>query len=310
MENKHDLQELLEEYFDDCKNRRRLSDLTVKAYRIDLTQYSDFIGNDMHEYKRITEFIHYLNKRYSKGKTIKRKIASIKAFYAYLASEEIIEISPFNKIKTKLKEETILPRTISNHIIAQILTYIYSEKNKIDSVFEYNIIVRNIAMIEVLLTTGVRISEVCGIKQENLDLDEKTIKIMGKGSKERILYLGSESVMNILREYCSIYRQELLQSDYLFLNKYGNRISEQSIRLFLKHIEQELALSSHITPHMFRHTFATMLLEKDVDIRYIQKILGHSSISVTQIYTHVTNTKQKEILLTKNPRNDYQIKES
>ena len=160
--------------------------------------------------------------------------------------------------------------------------------------FQTIISIRNIAIIGLLFSTGIRISELCNIKVADINFNEKTLKIFGKGSKERILYIGNETVV----DFCKKYKQ---------LNRFGKQISDQSVRIFLKNIESELKLTEHITPHMFRHTFATTLLEKDVDIRYIQSILGHSSISTTQIYTHVTYFKQIEILTEKNPINDYHL---
>ena len=159
-------------------------------------------------------------------------------------------------------------------------------------------------MIELLFSTGIRISELCNIKIENIDFKEQTLKIFGKGSKERILYIGNDHVLNILKKYNDLNCINENQS-FFFINKFGDKISEQSVRILLNKIEKELNFSIHITPHMLRHTFATKLLEKDVDIRYIQNILGHSSISTTQIYTHVTYPKQKEILINKNPMNDF-----
>ncbi|WP_187117126.1 tyrosine-type recombinase/integrase [Candidatus Stoquefichus massiliensis] len=169
--------------------------------------------------------------------------------------------------------------------------------------YQYKQAIRNGAIIELLFATGIRISELCYLKNEDVDLKERMIKIFGKGSKERYIYLGNEQVVNILVKYKKLTVHE--ESEYFFINKYHERLSEQSVRIYIQQLGKRLSQPIHLTPHMFRHTFATMLLDKDVDIRHIQKILGHSSISITQIYTHVSNTKQKEILIAKNPRNDY-----
>lgn len=135
----------------------------------------------------------------------------------------------------------------------------------------------------------------------DINFYDRTLKILGKGSKERMIYLGNDHVIQIIKTYLDSKET----SEYLFTNKFHKHISEQSVRFLLKNIEEKNHLTTHITPHMFRHTFATTLLEKDVDIRYIQNILGHSSISTTQIYTHVTYPKQREMLMYKNPMNDY-----
>lgn len=294
----------VEEYITDCMFRKRLNAKTIKAYKIDLKQYLDFVGLGNDDSKQITEYIHYLNKKYSKHKTIKRKIASIKAFYAYLEYEEIIEFSPFRKIRTQIKEPQMLPRIISKEDLNEIFKSLFTNLTSACTEYEKVLAIRNIAAIELLFSTGIRISELCHIKKDDINLEERTLKIFGKGSKERMIYIGNDGVIKILKKYLKMKKEE--NSEYFFTNKSHSQLSEQSVRILLKNMEEQLALSQHITPHMFRHTFATTLLEKDVDIKYIQNILGHSSISTTQIYTHVTYPKQKEILQEKNPMNDFE----
>ena len=288
----------LDNYFVDCKFRKRLNNKTIKAYKIDLKQFFETVNNLDDEVKEINEYIHFLNKKYSKHKTVKRKLASVKAFYSYLEYEEIIEYSPFNKVRTKIKEPRVLPKTIQKENIEKIIQYLFDSVSSAKTNFQTIISIRNIAIIGLLFSTGIRISELCNIKVADINFNEKTLKIFGKGSKERILYIGNETVV----EFCKKYKQlneNVDENDYFFLNRFGKQISDQSVRILLKNIESELKLTEHITPHMFRHTFATTLLEKDVDISYIQSILGHSSISTTQIYTHVTYFKQIEILTEK-----------
>lgn len=299
------IQGYLEDYLEDCSLRKRLNQKTIRAYKIDLKQYFNFIGNVNDDTKIINEYIHFLNKKYSKHKTIKRKIASVKAFYSYLEYEEIISFSPFRKIRTKIKESKRLPKIIQKEELSKIFQWLFHNLNIANTDYKKRLAIRNIAIIELLFSTGIRISELCNIQIKDINFCEKSLKIFGKGSKERILYLGNDQVIGFLKTYIDLCKNKTQGENYLFLNKCNMRLSEQSVRILLNNIEKELNLSGHITPHMFRHTFATTLLEKEVDIRYIQNILGHSSISTTQIYTHVTYPKQKEILLTKNPMNDY-----
>ena len=296
----------IESYYEDCEFRKRLNEKTIKAYTIDLNQYLEFITTTEINQKIINEYIHYLNKKYLKYKTIKRKIASVKAFYSYLEYEEIIDYSPFNKIKTKIKEPKLLPKTIQKDYIDKIIHLLLKDLKNSKTEFQKKISLRNITLISVMFSTGIRVSELCNIKLKDIDLLEKKLKIFGKGSKERILYLGNSNVVQLCQMYLT-YNNTCKKNEYFFLNKFNKKLSEQTVRILLKKIESELELSTHITPHMFRHTFATTLLEKGVDIRYIQNILGHSSISTTQIYTYVTYSKQKEILTNKNPINDYQL---
>ena len=303
---KIELEKQLEYYYEDCEFRKRLNEKTIKAYTIDLNQYLEFITTTEINQKIINEYIHYLNKKYLKYKTIKRKIASVKAFYSYLEYEEIIDYSPFNKIKTKIKEPKLLPKTIQKDYIDKIIHLLLKDLKNSKTEFQKKISLRNITLISVMFSTGIRVSELCNIKLKDIDLLEKKLKIFGKGSKERILYLGNSNVVQLCQMYLT-YNNTCKKNEYFFLNKFNKKLSEQTVRILLKKIESELELSTHITPHMFRHTFATTLLEKGVDIRYIQNILGHSSISTTQIYTYVTYSKQKEILTNKNPINDYQL---
>lgn len=301
---KEKLVKALENYFEDCKFRKRLNNKTIKAYKIDLNQFFETVNNLDDEVKEINEYIYFLNKKYSKHKTVKRKLASVKAFYSYLEYEEIIEYSPFNKVRTKIKEPHVLPKTIQKENTEKIIQYLFDRVSSAKTDFQTIISIRNIAIIGLLFSTGIRISELCNIKVADINFNEKTLKIFGKGSKERILYIGNETVVDFCKKYKQL-NEYVAENDYFFLNRFGKQISDQSVRIFLKNIESELKLTEHITPHMFRHTFATTLLEKDVDIRYIQSILGHSSISTTQIYTHVTYFKQKEIMANKNPISDF-----
>ena len=267
---KIELEKQLESYYEDCEFRKRLNEKTIKAYTIDLNQYLEFITTTEINQKIINEYIHYLNKKYLKYKTIKRKIASVKAFYSYLEYEEIIDYSPFNKIKTKIKEPKLLPKTIQKDYIDKIIHLLLKDLKNSKTEFQKKISLRNITLISVMFSTGIRVSELCNIKLKDIDLLEKKLKIFGKGSKERILYLGNSNVVQLCQMYLT-YNNTCKKNEYFFLNKFNKKLSEQTVRILLKKIESELELSTHITPHMFRHTFATTLLEKGVDIRYIQK---------------------------------------
>ncbi|MCI8404054.1 MAG: tyrosine-type recombinase/integrase [Clostridia bacterium] len=264
---------------------------------------SNFWGSDQND---LTDYIKHLHQTYQ-PKTIKRKIATLKAFTHYLYYNDIIEFNPFDKIDTSFKEPLRLPRTIPEHIIRQLLTISY--KNIKNAMSEYHRLtaIRNTAIIELLFATGARISEICSLKTEDIDLTARTVLIFGKGSKERIIQIENDDVIAILRQYMQAFSDCIRSDGYFFLNNRHTRISEQSVRTIIKNLEKQINSPIHITPHMFRHSVATLLLEEDVDIRYIQRILGHSSINTTQIYTHVTSSKQKEILRTKHPRNKIHI---
>jgi integrase/recombinase XerD len=157
--------------------------------------------------------------------------------------------------------------------------------------------------VELLFATGMRVSELCSLEAKDVRLEEGNIYIMGKGSKERVIQIGNKEVLAILQEYIDVKNSHKCKSNFFFINRFFSRISEQSVRFMLKKIRIKAGIPINITPHMFRHSFATLLLEEDVDIRYIQRMLGHSSIQTTQIYTFVTTEKQRQILTTRHPRN-------
>lgn len=165
----------------------------------------------------------------------------------------------------------------------------------------------DIAICETLFSTGMRISELCNLKSSDVDLHDATIRIYGKGSKERMIQIGNSDVIKMLKKYTVEYMSEINKCGYFFVNPNATSISDQAIRRMIKKYCSLASIDLHITPHMFRHTFATSLLEADVDIRYIQEMLGHSSITVTEIYTHVALSKQRDILTAKHPRQNFKI---
>lgn len=298
-------QKELEKYFSYCELQKQLSGYTLKAYRIDLIQYLNHFSAMILDKDSITQYIYYLHENF-KPKSVRRKMASLKAFARYLCRNDIISVNPFDKIGTNFKEPLRLPRTIPAHVIESILRVVH---NKINSASDNQkqVAIRNAAVIELLFATGARVSEICSLKIDDVDLIAKTIKIFGKGSKERIIQVENDDVLSILQWYKDMCLVDIGKEEYFFLNNRKKRLSEQSVRTIIRNLEKQVNSSIHITPHMFRHSVATMLLEEDVDIRYIQKILGHSSITTTQIYTYVTSAKQKEILRTKHPRNKIHI---
>jgi integrase/recombinase XerD len=285
-----------------CKYQKGLDNKTVKAYSIDLRQYSVFSGGRI-EKDTLTCFIEYLQKSY-KPKTVKRKMATIKAFVNYLCFEEIIEHNPFLKIKTAFKQPLILPKTIPLNVINKILECAYAQRDYANSSeYRRRTVMRDIAILELLFATGARVSEICSLKAESISINDGYIKIYGKGARERIIQIENRDVIKALLNYEGAFFNSITSIGYFFINKRNNRISEQSVRLMIKKYAKMADYKKNVTPHMFRHSFATLLLEEDVDIRYIQKLLGHSSITTTQIYTHVSTVKQREILATKHPRN-------
>ena len=299
-----------------CQFEKNLSKKTIKAYETDLQQF-DIYANIQVERIAISEISKDIVKSYLqeishfKPKTIKRKIASLKAMLNYLEYEDEHYINPFRKIKIRLKEPQILPSVMTLQEVKKILSCMYKElyENKNHDQYTYRAQVRNIAIIEVLFSTGLRVSEVCNLRNSDINLKSGVLKVFGKGSKERIIQICQLESLTIIKKYYQLHKDQIEKDHSFFINRLGLPLSTQSVRLMVKNYAKKAGITKRITPHTFRHTFATLLLEEDVDIKYIQNMLGHSSIVITQIYTHVNISKQKKILATKHPRRKLHLTE-
>ena len=303
------MKKLIEQYLYHCETRKNLNSKTLKAYRIDLSQFVSFaISKDADSLSKalLTDYISLLHNTYQ-PKTVKRKIASLKTFSHYLYTEDLIEMDPFQKIVLSYREPKRLPKTIPSSTIQLFLTSLYDAHAAAKTQFQKQTALRNIAVIELLFATGMRISELCSLKIEDLDLQNHRVLVYGKGAKERVIYIGNTEVLSLLADYISTCCDVSDSQNWLFLNQRHQRLTEQSVRNMIVKHAKSAGIDLHLTPHMFRHSFATLLLESDVDIRYIQKILGHSSITTTEIYTQVSTHKQQEIMNTKHPRNKMRV---
>lgn len=296
-------------YLEYCHTQKGLNPKTLKAYSTDLHQFISFFNHsNLHEISisEIEQYIGQLHKNF-KSKTAKRKLASVRAFYRFLEYKDYIDQNPFAKIKTNFRTPMILPKTIPLYIMENLLSTIYCELSIAQTAYRKKRILLDIAVCETLFSTGMRISELCNLKESDVDLYDASIRIYGKNSKERIIQIGNSDVTAMLYRYKSAYLSEISNCGYFFANPNGTQLSDQSIRRMINKYCAIASIDLHITPHMFRHTFATSLLEADVDIRYIQEMLGHSSITVTEIYTHVALSKQRDILTSKHPRRRFKI---
>lgn len=299
------LEDKLAAYLEYCEYRKELDRKTLKAYRIDLRQYFEYICVDEPDKEKIEEYVTHLHKSY-KQKTVKRKIASIKAFYNYLEETEIIAESPFRKIKVKFKETVTLPRIIPREEIEKLLNHMYQCLNENDKASR-KFMLRDVAVIEVFFATGARVYEISNIRDDSINLNTGLIRLMGKGGKERYVQISNTSILEVLKKYYDENEQSIKKSGYFFVNNRESRYTEQSIRLMLKKCTKQAGIERNITPHMFRHSFATYLIEEGVDVSCVQQILGHSSIKTTQIYIHIAAKKQAEILKELHPRNNMKI---
>ena len=309
------IQQSIDEFIFHCQYEKNLSTKTLKAYKIDLKQFLEYKNVEELSIENVDKdilksYIQHLFEKSLKEKTIKRKLATLKAFFNNLEFDEQIVVNPFRKIRVSIKEPKRLPKTLSLREVKKLLTYMYKIKNSMSTNrYAYKAIVRDVLILELLFATGMRVSEVSNLQLSDIDTRTNIIKIIGKGDKERNIHICDSEIKSLLKEYLSLFEHSTNNKIFLFINRLNEQISEQSIRFMIKKYQKLAGIEKHITPHMFRHSFATMLLEEGVDIRYIQHLLGHSSIATTQIYTQVNLKQQKKIITTKHPRRNLQFQE-
>lgn len=290
--------EIIYEFLDYISYEKKYSDYTEKNYELDLFKYFEYLGkNNLNyltvKYKDVSNFTLFLAKQNYKSTTINRIDSSIRSFYNYLELEEKINGNPF-KAASNLK----VPKRLPNYFKYDEYLTMISVIDKDD--YEY----RNRLILEMLFATGLRVSELSNIKIKDIDFSEREIKIMGKGSKERFVFYNKECAI-VLDSYLKECRSKLLNgkdSEYLFINHLGDKLTDRGIRLIIDKIVKKSCIKSKVSPHTFRHTFATMLLNEGCNIKSVQELLGHSSLGTTGIYTHLTNDEVRLAYMKAHPR--------
>lgn len=282
------------------KYQRNYSDFTCNNYKKDLNEYNSFILSNKINYKNMDyneakEYVIYLNKKNDAKSTISRKLSSLRTFYKYLVLNNKVESNPFLLVSSPKKEKRI-PKFINYNNMEEILN-VPNIKTKEGQ--------RERVILEVLYASGVRVSELVNIKLKDIDFSNKNILILGKGSKERLVSFGDYAL-----EYINLYLKEgrnlLLdgvKSDYLIVGKKSEKLTTRRVEQIIDDIIKRTSIKLNITPHMFRHTFATHLLDNGCDLLVVQELLGHASLSSTEIYTHVSNEHLREVYLKCHPRN-------
>lgn len=292
------INKIIKTYLENCAYEKELSPHTVKAYRIDLEQFSRFTNGAWADKDMLGAYIKHLNARFA-PRSVKRKLASVRAFYHDLELSGVLENNPFDKLRVKIHAPQQLPRTIPEQVIRELLRCAYDSyapgRRKV---------LRDIFVLELLFGSGVRVSELCALSSDTFFVGESGLKMLikGKGRKERIIQLTTPELVRLGQRYCAEYAEDIRRTGMILINDRGAPLSTQSVRRIIRKYLSRTDSQGDITPHMFRHTFATSLLEAGMDIRYIQALLGHSSISTTQIYTHVTAHQQTLLLAEKHPR--------
>ncbi len=273
---------------------------SIKAYTSDLNHLIDFTNGKVSQ-ESIMGYIQYLTQNY-KDTTVSRKLITIKMFFRFI-EEETKWINPLDKYKIKIKKEKRLPKTIPVKDVSKLLDYMYENLNQANTSFAYFQAIRDLCIIDFLLSTGMRIAEVSNLKLEDIITSERVLLVHGKGKKQRLLYISSLETWNNLKAWLSIRKKHKVNHEYLFVNKYHDTLSIYGIENIFTKYRDKSGISHSATPHYLRHTFATNLLANGADLRSVQELLGHSSISTTEIYTEVNTVRKKIVLKKYNLRN-------
>lgn len=292
------MREVIIDFLEVLEFEKKYSNYTVLNYQNDLENFRLFIDNKKIaikeiDYSVIREYLNVLyDKKYS-NKTIARHISTLRSFFKYLKKKNLIEMNPMTLISNP-KLEKKLPKVIS-----------YSDLEAILNALDDGTILgdRNTLILELLYATGIRVSELVNIKVKDIDTKRREIRILGKGNKERIVLYGSRCE-NLLENYRKKSYIELNTKgvDYLLLGVRGNKINERQVRTIVDDAVSKAGTKLHISPHVLRHTFATHMLNEGADLRSVQQLLGHESLSTTTIYTHVSNERLRNVYLHTHPR--------
>lgn len=296
------MNDFLKEYLEILKTEQRHSIKTIESYRRDIEKFLLFLDNSDIDFKDVdiltirnflsNELANSISKR-----SCKRRICAIKGFYKFLFKKGVVLKNDFD-ILNPIKVEKTFPHALYKEQIEKL----FAENRLRTDIYK----LRDQAIIETLYFTGIRASELVNIKISNIDFDERLLTVIGKGNKERIVPF-TENCRDTIREYIEKFRDKLLASaaritDYLFLNNHGDQLTTRGLEHILSSVEEKTGLNYGLHPHIFRHSFATHLLEAGMDLRLIQELLGHDSINATQVYTHVTDKALKEIYTKSHPR--------
>lgn len=293
------MKDVLNKFVIYLKDERNYSDYTITNYSIDIEEFYIFLKKENItrlqdvDYKILRKYLNYMTENKYSNKTISRKLSSLRTFFKYLVKKEMINDNPMILISNP-KEEKKLPKYLNYGEIEKILEI----PNK-----ETTLGLRNACILEILYSTGIRVSELVNLKISDIDFYNKKIRVLGKGNKERIVLFGNRCE-HLLERYIKESRVVLNKKkiEYLFLNNLGQNISVRSIENIIDKIEKEACLKFSISPHVFRHTFATHLLDNGADLNSVKELLGHENLNTTAIYTHVSNERLRKVYLECHPR--------
>lgn len=276
----------IEKFLNYLRYQKNFSEHTIKNYKNDLIKFYSFVGKNTVDTNLIRKYLKRLYYEKYSTRTISRKVSTLKSYFKYLESENIISDNPVALISNPKVAKT-LPNYLNYEDLDKLL-------NAPDINNKYGL--RDALILEMLYSSGCRVSELTNIKITDINFNERKILILGKGSKERFVYYGTKCE-NLLNKYLDKNKNE-----YLFTNKHGNKLNERIVRKIVDENAKKAALSVHVTPHTLRHTYATHLLNDGADLKSVGDLLGHENLSTTQIYTHISNERLREVYLKAHPR--------
>lgn len=309
------LQKASQAYINYCKLQRRLAPLTVTGYTRTLNRFAEFMRGrpgtrDVSKVRRsdIQEMLELLNSNFAASTAI-HHFTVVRGLFSYLEDMEVIDESPFHRVRLRIRQPKRLPKTLDLVDVDRILTAAYAEEPPDWDGGRGNarlVHLRDCLILEILFGTGIRVMELCNLMVDDVDPTTGTLRIIGKGDKERLCFFPNDELIELYRRYL---RERTIHTGWLgvrdrhvFFTRFGKPLTTQTVRLLIDKYVQMADLRIRVTPHMFRHTFATMLLDEGVDLRHIQEYLGHSSIATTQIYLHPGSRESRELLRRKHPR--------
>jgi integrase/recombinase XerD len=290
-----------------CRYEKNLTPKTLKAYSTDLQQLQSFLRTN-HSLENVTlvgkdhlrTYVKHLHS-FLTERSIRRKIVSVRSLFSFLEREDVIIVSPLRKLDIRLRQPHTLPRTVPLGEITTLFRFLYSRARKPNEPPGRKLAaLRDLALVEMLFATGARVAEICTLRTEDVDLLCRRVRISGKGRRERIVQLCHAETVEALEVYRDA--SSCASCPWFFSNRLCRRLSEDSVRDTLRRQAAAAGLRVRLTPHMIRHSVATLLHEDGADIRYIQHLLGHRTIATTQIYTQVGETSQRKMLDKHHPR--------
>ena len=288
------MNDIINKYEEYLKYELNYSENTISEYLLHLNKFIEYLNERKLNYKLLTKdniivYLKYLDSKGLKNRSISNILSSLRTFYDYLLEENIVSTNIFKAISNP-KIEKKLPNFLSHEELREIFDNI-----KTDTLLGC----RNKLIIELFYATGIRVSELVNLKISDISQNEMSIRIFGKGRKERIVYYG-DYARDALNKYLDLRKN--ISCEYLIINNKGNKITTRGIELIIDKIARDAQINNNVTPHTFRHTFATHLLNNGADIKTVQELLGHSSLNTTEVYTHITSDYLKSVYLKNMPR--------